>query len=285
MMGWFARSQGHTGVPFAPMYVYSQVDGGSDDGTTPAQVLDVLRTQGIDTAAHYAQKHASPTLDWKHLPSAAEHASAAANKITGYVTLYNTYAAPGQAAVTAIKQAVASGRPVALAIAVYQRFMDAAGPNGLVTSTGNLGNLLGYHEVLIVGYNSTGVRIQNSWGTYWGDAGYATLDWNYVAQHSYEAETIAGFSSTTKATRPVVTSVSPSTGSALGGQIVTVTGTGLQSAIVSISANSMTPLTVSADGKRLTFRAPAGAVGSSALRVSTPNGVSVGGPLIYRYAR
>ena len=44
-----------------------------------------------------------------------------------------------------------------------------------------------------MGYNSRGVRIQNSWGTDWGNAGYAILDWNYISKYSYEAETAAGF--------------------------------------------------------------------------------------------
>lgn len=285
MMGWFARSQGHAGAPFAPMYVYSQVDGGKDGGTSPASVFNVLRTQGIDTAADYAKHHSSPTTDWKNQPTAAEKTNAATNKITGWITLYNTLGAPGQTAVTALKQTLASGRPVALAIAVYSRFMDAAGPSSVVSSAGNLGQLLGYHEVLAVGYNSTGVQVQNSWGTYWGNNGYATLDWGYVAQHSFEAETIAGLSTTTNAARPVVAAVSPATGADTGGQIVTITGSRLQSPIISVSANSVTPLTVSADGTRLTFRMPSGTAGTSAMRVSTPLGVSVGGPLTYRYSR
>ena len=285
MMGWFARSQGHAGVPFAPMYVYSQVNGGKDAGSSPAAVLNVLRTQGIDTAADYAKHHATPTVNWKQQPTAADRTNAANNKITGWITLYNTLGAPGQTAVTDLKQTLASGRPVALSIAVYQRFMDAAGAKPVVSSAGNVGQLLGYHEVLVVGYNSTGIQIQNSWGTYWGAKGYATLDWGYVSKYSFEAETIAGLSTTTGASRPVVKAVSPASGPDYGGQIVTVTGTGLQSPIISVSANSVTPLTVSADGTRMTFRMPPGAAGTSALRVSTPRGVSVSGPLTFRYAR
>ncbi len=285
MMGWFARSQGHAGAPYAPMYVYSQVDGGRDGGTSPAAVLNVLRTQGIDTAADYAKHHATPTVNWKQQPTVAEKTAAANNKITGWVTLYNTLGAPGQTAVTNLKQALASGRPVALAIAVYQRFMDVAGPSSVVSSTGSPGQLLGYHEVLAVGYNSTGVQIQNSWGTYWGNKGYATLDWGYVSKYSFEAETIAGLSTTTNTTRPVVKTVSPASGPDTGGQIVTITGSRLQSPIISISGNSVTPLTVSSDGTRLTFRTPPGIAGTSALRVSTPLGVSVTGPLTYRYVR
>ena len=128
MMGWFAKSQGHTGAPFAPMYAYSQVDGGRDDGSSPVDVLEVLRTQGIDTAADYALQHVQSSFDWSHKPSLAERTHAAANKNHRWVTLYNTYYAPGALAVTALKRTLASGRPVALGITVYTRFMNATAP-------------------------------------------------------------------------------------------------------------------------------------------------------------
>jgi hypothetical protein len=284
MLGWLARSQGHAGAPYAPMYVYSQVDGGGDQGSTPVDVLEVLRTQGIDTAAHYGQRHARAAFDWAHLPSAAERTAAAANKISGWVSLYNTVGAAGAPAATALKQTLASGRPVALTIGVYQRFLDAAGPHGLVTSTGNLGRLLGYHELLAVGYDSRGVRVQNSWGTSWGERGYAILDWGYVTAHSYEAETVAGFAKTSGTARPVVTAVSATTGSRRGGQTLSVSGSRLTGAVLSVGPRSAAASSVTADGRKATFRVPAGAPGVAALRLSTPAGIAVTGAQTYRYS-
>ncbi len=284
MMGWFAQSQGHSGAPFAPMYAYSQVDGGADLGSSPASVFEVLRKQGIDIEAHYAVHHVSPYLDWRHLPSTAERTSAAANKIAGWITLYNTYPAPGASAKTTLERTLASGRPVALAIGVYNNFELAEGPDAFVSSTGAVGQPLGYHEVLAVGYTSRGVVIQNSWGTGWGDQGFATLDWNYVTQHSYEAETMAGLAVTANPSRPTVSTVSRTSGPWLGGQLVTVTGSRLGSSIVSIGGNSVAAQSVSSDGQRLTFAVPIGAVGTTnPLRISTPAGVNVGGAATYRY--
>lgn len=278
MLGWFAKSQGHAGAPFAPMYVYAQLAGPTDAGSDPTDVLEILRTQGIDTAAGYAVRHGGAVRaldDWTHLPVPAERAAAAANKIAGWVTLYNTFGAPGPTAVAKLKQTLASGRPVALTIGVYKNFYLASGRGVVVSSAGNLGSLYGFHEVLAVGYDSRGVRIENSWGTGWGDSGYATLDWNYIAGHTYEAETMAGFAATSGPNRPAVTAVSPAAGSARGGQMVTITGTNLAATIVSVGARSVVAASVSADHRHLSFRAPVAVDGVDAVRVSTPAGVSL----------
>ncbi|HEX4428643.1 MAG TPA: IPT/TIG domain-containing protein [Frankiaceae bacterium] len=276
MLGWFANSQGHAGAPFAPMYAYSQLTGPGDTGSSPMGVLEILRTQGIDTAAKYAPGHGGAVrapLDWTHRPTAAEKAAAAANKITGWVTLYNTFGPPGATAVAKLKQTLAAGRPVAITIGVFSRFELAQG-TGVISSAGSLGPLLGLHEVLAVGYDSRGVKIENSWGTGWGNAGYGILDWNYIAKYSYEAETAAGFVTTTSANRPTVTAVAPATGSIKGGQTVTIAGTNLANSVVSVGSQSVIATSVTADHKHLTFRAPAAAAGLDVVRVSTPSGVS-----------
>ncbi len=288
MLGWFANRQGHAGAPFAPMYPYSQVTGRADTGSSPMAVLEILRTQGIATSAKYATDHggtARAPYDWNHRPSARDKAAAAANKITGWVTLYNTFGSPGAMAVAKLKQTLASGRPVAITIGVFSRFELAQGP-GVISSAGSLGRMLGLHEVLAVGYDSRGLRIENSWGTGWGNAGYGILDWNYIARYSYEAETAAGFATTTGRQHPTVNAVGPAAGSVRGGQTVTITGTNLTAgSIVSVGSQSVVASTITTDHKRLTFKAPRAAPGLDVVRVSTPDGVSPQTWLTgYRYA-
>jgi hypothetical protein len=286
MLGWFAGSQGHAGVPFAPMYAYSQLTTPRDTGASPAAVLELLRTQGIDTTAKYAPGHGGAYwsyFDWTHRPSTVEKAAATTNKITGWVTLYNTFGAPGATAVAKLKQTLAGGRPVALTIGVFNRFEWASG-SAVISSAGNLGPMLGLHEVLAVGYDSRGVKIMNSWGTSWGNGGYAILDWNYISNYSYEAETAAGFVTTAAANRPTIAAMSPATGTIWGGQSVTITGTNLANAIVSVGAQSVVPATVTADHKHLTFRTPLGAAGLAGVRVSTPLGASAQ-VLNYKYVK
>jgi hypothetical protein len=268
------------------MYAYSQLTTPRDTGASPASVLELLRTQGIDTTVKYGPGHGGAYwsyFDWTHRPTVVEKSAAVTNKITGWVTLYNTFGAPGATAVAKLKQTLAGGRPVALTIGVFNRFEWASG-SGVISSAGNLGPMLGLHEVLAVGYDSRGVKIMNSWGTGWGNAGYGILDWNYVSHYSYEAETAAGFVTTAATGRPTITAMAPAKGSIYGGQTVTISGTNLANAIVSIGAQSVAAATVTADHKHLTFRTPTGSVGVAGVRVSTPLGASAQ-VLNYTYVR
>src|SRR5262249_460983 len=53
MLGWYARKAGRLGFPFAPMFVYSQINGGQDGGAWPIDAFAVLKNVGSDTQAHY----------------------------------------------------------------------------------------------------------------------------------------------------------------------------------------------------------------------------------------
>ncbi len=87
-----------------------------------------------------------------------------------------------------------AGAPVALAVPVSSNFDYPSAVNGYVVTLGGVdpSTFRGNHEVLAVGYDATGVRIQNSWGTQWGDAGYATLGWDFVNRYALEATTMSG---------------------------------------------------------------------------------------------
>lgn len=45
------------------------------------------------------------------------------------------------------------------------------------------GTFMGYHSVVIVGYDEMGVYIQNSWGINWGYKGFCVLPWNDLLQN------------------------------------------------------------------------------------------------------
>jgi len=223
MVGWYSRRQGHPGQPFAPMYAYAQIQamhGWSDGGAFVDDAMRIAEEQGIDTQADYPQGNS----DWRTQPTAAQHAHAAGYRMQGSRYLYQSWTKDaGTGARASIESAVASGHPVALSIPAFEPFEHLFATSGPLT-VADIGTspVLGYHEVLIVGYDATGVRIQNSWGTGWGDHGFATLGWDFVEQESLEAAVVDGFADSADAA-PAVGSVAPSRGP-LAATTVTIRG-------------------------------------------------------------
>lgn len=188
-MGWYSNKAGAQ-VAFSPMYVYSQVHTTNDPeggGTSPAAVYGITSTQGVDTQDDYNQGN----YDFTDLPTAAEIANAAAHKSLPATDLYS--GAPGPSADAVIEAALDNQQPVALMIPDYSAFDNLnSSVDHLDAANVDPTTFRGYHEVLAVGYDASGVRIENQWGTGWGDAGYGWLDWNFVEQYSVEASVIDG---------------------------------------------------------------------------------------------
>jgi len=197
MLGWYAKYSGHAGAPFAPMYTYSQINGGVDNGSSPISALQVALTQGSDTRADYTQGD----YDWKDQPTAAERANAAHYKIKSYSTLFMGAGQAGSA--TLIKNALATSHPVAIVMAVRHGF-DVLGASASAVDDDISSSIRGYHEVLAVGYDSAGLVIENSWGTGWANAGFGRLSWRVVLSDVWEGDSIEGFAPPPPPTPPTV---------------------------------------------------------------------------------
>jgi hypothetical protein len=186
MLGWYSRFSGRAGQPFAPMYTYTQINGGNDNGSDPTAALNIAVTQGSDTRADYTQGD----YDWRTKPTPAEHANAAHYKIKGYDNLFMSANQAGSAA--ALKRALASNHPVAIVMAVRHGF-DVLDSNPASVDSDFSSTIRGYHEVLALGYDSAGLINQNSWGTGWANGGFGRLSWSVVQHDVWEAQTIQGF--------------------------------------------------------------------------------------------
>lgn len=113
---------------------------------------------------------------FRNTPSAQSNARAAQFKIAEYhrVTSYDD-----------LKVALAQEQPVVLGISVYDSFESSTVANTGMVPVPNPSKekLLGGHAVLAVGYKTfkTGtttteyIKVRNSWGTNWGQAGYCWL--------------------------------------------------------------------------------------------------------------
>lgn len=286
LMGWEAAHAVHAGAPFAPMYVYSQIHfedvNGADIGSNSIDAFTVLKAQGVAERSNYSHGD----YDYTHQPTAAEKLDASANKISSYSYLFkdtdsNNWKGAGSAGVTALKTALAAGKPVAIGIGVYNDFygLDATDDVAKDHAWGASG-LQAFHEIVAFGYDSTGLRVENSWGTSWGQEGWATLPWSFVKHQVFEAAVVGGFKKITAA--PKVTSLSPDGVAPAGGTKVTVRADNVAEMdpsaagavkLVRVSDGSTHAVTVKKHGSRaIVFTTPALAAGEYRVVITNSHG-------------
>jgi Papain family cysteine protease/IPT/TIG domain len=252
LQGWYANYQRHAGAPFAPMYVYAQINGGRDAGAYIPSAWNILESQGVAEQRVYSQGN----YDWSTQPTTAQKTNAAAHKTRSHAYLFSGDN-QGPAAQTALQAALAGGQPVVIGLAVHSGFGALSPTNQvwrLANTTGK--SLLGYHAIVAVGYDATGLRIENSWGTSWGAGGFATLAWDFVNRYLIEASVGTGFTTTNQPVAPKVTQLSKAALSTSGGETLTITGTELSTVdktaagaarLVNVADPTVTaPLTVTA---------------------------------------
>ncbi len=186
MLGWYSRYTGRVGQPFAPMYAYSQISVNGDYGADPATVLELAVAQGNAPRSAYPQGDEN----WKSKPTAAQRAAAAKWKIKGWNTLF--VGVGHSTTIALLKTALATHHPVAIRMEVRNGFAYLA-KGATATDTDTTTAIRGSHEVLAVGYDATGLTVQNSWGTGWANGGFGRISWGVVQKDVLEGETIDGF--------------------------------------------------------------------------------------------
>lgn len=276
--GWYAKRSGFAGTPYAPLYLYNQItngQGGPTTGTTFYGNLSLEQSGGILPLADFAGGNYTTS----YLPNNADKAKAASYKITDWSTLYYNQSMSAASGQSLIKQALANEKPVALGIKVYQNFYGVNAANPYYSSVS--GSMLGRHAVAVLGYDSYGVRIQNSWGTGWGSGGFAWLSWSFLATQSEEAYVVNGFTAPASGTAPVISALGASSGPWSGGT-VTITGTNLTGGTVTFGTKNATSVTVNSSTS-ITAGVPTSLLGAVDVRVSTPTG-GRSNALSYTYA-
>jgi hypothetical protein len=279
--GWHSNYTDHEGAPFEPMYLYNQVNGGSDTrGTSFYANLGVVTNQGVAEAAAWTH----PFSDYRTKPTTAERANAEQHKLSAATTLF-VGTQSGTAAEDAIKTALAANQPVGIGIPVYANFFYLNPSDSLLTLPEATGSIRGYHAVAALGYNADGLVIENSWGSGWADGGFATLGWDFVNAHVDEAYAVGTF--TANSLPPVVSGLAGQGVSTHGGASVTATVSRLYSVdttdpdavrFVSVADPSVAiPATVTGTtGTKLTVTVPAlPAEGQYRLVISGRGGDSV----------
>jgi hypothetical protein len=216
-LGYYLKRQGITGDKLAPMFTYSQLVHGQNVGTLINDHLQIARTQGVDSQADYTWGN----YDYVHTPTAGQKANAANWVITGYQGLAVGQNASSTTTQNSLKAALADGKPVVIGIPVYQNFYSVTSANHGYYG-GISGAFQGYHAITALGYTSTGLRIENSWGPYWGETGFATLSWAFVNQYVNQATAVGELISSSST--PTVLAAPNVTGALTRGSTLTASG-------------------------------------------------------------
>lgn len=176
---WSLASQDHQ---FSPAFIYNQRPTANcklDRGMTIVAALRILQQGAAPLSmVPYTERDTCTRLDASALAVTREYRAGA------YAALFQ---GKGQANIEQIKAHLAGGDPVVMAIPVYTNFRYATASTAVVGAPPAGSTSLGTHAVLAVGYDPRGILIVNSWGTRWGNGGFAYLTYDFVQRYAYEA--------------------------------------------------------------------------------------------------
>lgn len=169
---------------FSPAFLYNQINGGKDGGSTISEAFRLLREKGCATLAEmpYNDKdYTTPPGD-----TARERAIRYQARDTGY--LFSMGAADPEK----LKTFLADIRqPFVMAIPIFSDFPNGATSADTVyrlTVPDGRENLQGYHAITIIGYDDEkrAFRLVNSWGQGWGDRGFLWIDEEFIRKYGME---------------------------------------------------------------------------------------------------
>ena len=89
-----------------------------------------------------------------------------------------------------VRDALDRGQPVVLGVRLYTTWHGPGG-DGLIAMPASGARDLGGHAVLVVGYRDNDFIVQNSWGSDWGEDGFAYLPGDYVDHFAVAAWSLA----------------------------------------------------------------------------------------------
>ena len=172
--------------PFLPSRLFIYYNERAVEGTVNSDSGAMIR-DGIKTIANQG---ACPEKLWPYniskftkKPSSTCYKEALKHQAISYQRLVQS---PSQ-----MKGCLASGYPFVFGITVYESFESpAVAKTGTVPMPGSGEKVLGGHAILAVGYDDAKQRfiVMNSWGTGWGDKGYFTIPYGYLADTDLAAD-------------------------------------------------------------------------------------------------
>jgi len=180
--GWDPAASAHR---FSPMCIYNQANSGHDGGISFYSALKLLTDKGC------AALDVFPILsgDYMAWPNVAQCEAALPYRASSMASVFSS-STPDEEALAAVKALLDAGQPVAIGVSLYSDF-DPEAPDYLYDGPGAGATYRGGHALTVVGYDDTkggigALKVVNSWGTSWGDHGYAWISYAYFGGYAAE---------------------------------------------------------------------------------------------------
>ena len=183
--GWGTTQPEHQ---FSPSWIYNQratSNCAADEGMSIYEGLSILQNQGAATLATFPYQVDDPCVQ----PPQAAHDEAWQYRIESFAAVFG---GAGNAHLPELKAILAGGQPLLVGVPVYHPscWPDSSPPMVPAPSPDVLAQgPVGDHGVLVVGYDDHvgGFRFVNSWGTGYGDGGFAYLSYAFMQAYAWEA--------------------------------------------------------------------------------------------------
>lgn len=172
-----ASGEAPTADPMSPAYVYNRLrrpGSACDRAIRIVDALKFLQTEGTVTLSEFPDEISRCAIP---APEALI-GKAKANRLSDWRAISRSKRADGSKVVLDdIKGALSRGEPVVFAMPVMADFKALRGDT---VYRHNMPENTNWHAMAVVGYDEgrQAFRVVNSWGTHWGDAGYAWIDYS-----------------------------------------------------------------------------------------------------------
>jgi fibronectin type 3 domain-containing protein len=158
---------------FSPAFIYNQINGGVDKGSSIYDACQLMVKMGcatLDTMPYNVK-------NYKSKPNSQAVKEAGKYKAEKFYTIKPTE-------ISTIKSYLSKGYPVIFGATVYMNFNNLNKSNPVYNSKS--GKSMGGHAMTLVGYDDSkyggAFKLINSWGTGWGDKGYAWIPYSFFPQ-------------------------------------------------------------------------------------------------------
>lgn len=161
------REAGRGARAFSAGYIYNQINGGVDRGSSYQDAYTVLTTQGDAPLEIFP----SDGIDYLTQPThhARDHATHWRFQAWRSIAVTDRYT---------MEYEIRQGRPLAIALPWRDSLMNLWGFTGVATQ--DAGTLRFWHSLTVIGYSPKGLTVLNSWGPAYGRNGRLTLSWDLV---------------------------------------------------------------------------------------------------------